>query len=176
MASNSAPQPWFRPADAIRRFLNNTFGRPTPRAPVPSLDPPDPPEHPSGLVPEMTDALGWMERRIQDLTEGNKLDEGHGGVLEPTVDSIVPLWEHAIDTDHRTRQAALDQREQTMIAWVNYLEREVGLRDAELAALDEDLARHLELPPLAEEPDALEAADDGWRAGTAANESTEETT
>lgn len=181
MASSSAPQPWFRPAEAIRRFLNNAFGPPTPRAPEPGLDPPDPPEQVSGLVPEMTNALEWMDRWIQELTDRKKLDDGHGGVLEPTVGSIVPLWEHALDADHRTRQAALDQREQNLIAWVNHLEREVALRDAELAALDGELARRLELPPTAEEPDTTEAADDGQpgdgrHASTTANESTEEAT
>ncbi|MGH3694537.1 MAG: hypothetical protein ACRDRX_11235 [Pseudonocardiaceae bacterium] len=152
MTSTSASSQFgFRPADALRRALYSVFGRHS-RAPGPEL--PDSPDRIAGLVPEMPEALEWMESRITALADRGKLDAEHGGILDPAVETMVELWARGLNAEHRAHQARLKRAELDLSARVSWLQREADLADARIAALNNELTTRSPVPqePQPEEP------------------------
>lgn len=176
-SSPTSPAARHRLANAVLRILNKIFGRRT----RPDSALPDPPNHASGLVPEMSQAPEWLKRRIDALVETNSLDDGHFGIFDPIIDAMGEVWDRDCNAKHRARQAQLEQVERDLTSATSRLQREAQRAEERVTALGNEISM---LSAQREESDEPEAANNGQRRWpvvhrdhrATANEPIEETT
>jgi hypothetical protein len=137
-------QSWLRPADVLRRILDNVFRR---RTVVPSSGEFGllrAPGYTGQLAPDIEDAPRLLRARIDALASAQAIDEGTGRVLDPTINSWVDQWALRVEREHRANQSLLQLHVVEARAERDRVQAELNRVQAELDDVNCYLANRLE--------------------------------
>ena len=124
-----------RPAAVVRRILDGLLRRRLVVTSSGELGTLRGADYPEGLAPDVERAPERLRAEIRRLADGEVLDEGNAGVLEPVVDSWVVQWQGRIDEHHRTNQTRLQDYQDEAAQDVTYVQAELQRVEDEINAI-----------------------------------------
>lgn len=121
MAVPAGPVPWLRPAEALRRIADGLRRRRPIAAPRVRGAEPVTPRFSGRLAPDVPDARQLLLDRIDQLHEAGAIDEAHGDLLHPLIETLAELERNRADHEFRVHQSALRRREVEADAAITWL-------------------------------------------------------
>jgi hypothetical protein len=139
--SAALPARWPRPAEALRRILDSVFRRRTVVTPSAEFGLLSSRGYSGRLFPDPRAGRELLGERVGALLAAGALDEGHGDLFDPMIESLVVQWRNLVDEEHDDNQRLLRTYEAEAMAEVERQRAQLAYVRERLADADADVAR-----------------------------------